>query len=399
MKNLIKNKENLLDYIVVAGITLDFLPEYLLPDNDLSGIKLVFVLILYRLIKSPLVLKTGIIKAYFICWFFGMGLGFIFRNVSLDKLFTLFLNIPLFAFFLIPRDYNQIKKLFILIVILSIFPQLINVLSFYGYLEPVDVKYSGVSVIRYTSAISPSGFGLFAAFIPITLGGILVMKSKLKFFIGPVLIVICLFGILLSAQRSSTIIYAFSIVVGIMVSIRNNKKSLIFIFVVFFLIARTITFDESQLAIFESVNTRFNQIESTDSDPVQERAQQYRIFYNDLLDPNNIIGAGMELFSKQHYGLGTHFIFGEAFYYGGYIFLLFIIWLFFSILSKLIICYYKTKDTLVILLFFIIITMIFNMVSHSAMNVRIWTMTFGLSLLLANTIRQQNKQQTNKISN
>lgn len=327
-----------LTFSVTVALMFDWTPSFFfgLDPHVYSGTKLIALpLIIFEIIiniKKYIKLHYGWL--YFFALIVGVGGGVLQENVPFQRLWELLPTPIVLLFYLKPRSDEEVLNILRICFWCSLLVPVSTLLAFWGIITPSDLKESE-TIFRVIGGVSWSSFGIYLIFIPATLGGIFLVQdlNKLKikdYIISGALIIIGLSACLLTALRSVGGVYIILLCLSLFLfqqrqlSLRHYLRIILLLCIVLGIgfLFRSFLSDIMPTTIY-----RFKIIGEEDSSLA--RIDQYQLLLKDLLDLDkpHFFPIGMDIAIK---GRGPymqiHSILGEAFYDGGLILMLVLLW-------------------------------------------------------------------------
>lgn len=330
-----------LTIIVTAALMLDWVPGYFgLDPHFYSGTKLIALpLIIFDIIavnpNAYLRLRYGLL--FLLTMIIGTSAGVLFGNVPFQRLWEL-LPVPLILlFYLKPRTHQEVISILRLCFYLSLPVPVSIILAFLGIFTPSSVSGINTDIVRIVAGTSWSTAGLYLMFVPATLGGILFAYNSNKIRIRNIIIANTLIfmgfcATLMTGGRTTLIMYLTTLCLSLLFLLKVKYRSRYnYAFGITFLIlvlSGGYLFRPFVIDAFQLMHYRFQIVNEDVS--VQGRAEDYgyflkQLFYEPRLLP---IGTGA-VQQKVSYSVASHFLFGEAYYVCGLLFMMCLLYGFF----------------------------------------------------------------------
>jgi len=382
-----------LTFLVTVALMLDWAPSFFfdVDPHFYSGTKFIILILIVDIfinLKTYIKLRYGWL--YFFALLLGVGGGVLEGNVPLQRFWELLPTPIILLFYLKPRGDEEVISILKICFWCSLLVPVSTLLAFWGIISPTAIQESEHNY-RIIGGVSWSSFGQYLIFIPATLGGIFLVRdlNKLKikdYIISGASIMMGLSACLLTALRA--VVGVYLIILGLSffsylrrhLSLRRGLSVILFLCItlgiVFFF--RSFLFD-----IMPTTISRFQAINDEESSLV--RIDQYRLLLEDLLDEPHFFPIGMEIATrgKGQY-MQIHSILGEAFYDGGLILMLVLLWGFIYGGYRICTLRRRYRNTLraniIITLLFVFFGYIIVLSFHPGLHTRIVYLMLGLCL-------------------
>jgi hypothetical protein len=318
---------------VTLGILFDWVPAYIgLNPAYLSLLKIVVLPVLaVDFVRRPsdylAARASGFGRLFLISYLVGVGGGVLLGTVSVDRFIALAPVSGVLMFYLKQRPPEETGRILRLALWAATAVSVVSILGAFGVLTP-SYEQNLSTGSRYLTGVSYSTLGLFGAFIPAALGGIVFQRPDLRLqrrtvVLGSMLTVLGLVGMLVTGQRSAPagFVLAFGLSFALYLlrsSIRNFGVAVALAAIL------TILGWQFQTPLAEIAATTMGRTESIWIDPeaggVGLRRTFYAQFADDLATHPALIAPGSTQFILTT-GDIPHFIVGEAYYDGGLVFM------------------------------------------------------------------------------
>lgn len=376
-----------IETLITLAIVLDWLPNQLLSEGSLitSATKLiVFPLLIIDFLRAPagyLHLNYGWI--YLIGVLLGTGGGVITGTIEPRTLWSLLPNVGILLFYLKRRSLEDMKNILFVATIASAAIPVWLILAAFEVVD-ADVVIEGRAFSRLFAGANRSSLGILVAFIPASLGGMLLkqtQKPDLRVAIG--LIALSLFGPLLTGQRAANLVVWICLGFSWIFSLRRSKvkQSIQYIAVILALLVLAWGFWDKGLATYaRPIMMRLQNYGEAEVN-AEYRIRMYQVFFKEITTSFSLTATGYEP-AKLLLGGGYHFILGEAYTLGGgFLFVVLLGGLFWAGV-RLGIWWWKASDDymVVVVLLSLFIGFLITQSTHAGLNVRVVYFLLGLWL-------------------
>jgi hypothetical protein len=326
----IKKYNHYLDIIVTSALILDWAPSFFvgIDSSILSGTKMIAVPLIFIdfLLNTKTYLKVNFALYFFISFLVGVGGGVLTGNVSFSWFVQLVPIIFVFYFYQKPRTFERIRIILKVCFITSMLIPFSLLLSYFGILTATaTIIDEATQQNRTTVGISWSSLGITVIAISSTLAGLLTFKKSIKinlrsFLLRSFFIVFTLSSLFLTGLKSSIGAFTITFMISLLLSSSITKKNrirFIFSIVSILFLARSFILNTFLLNL-----SRYENL-SEETDSVAIRIEQYSYFFWHLFENHTLFPFGMENAMKGRWEYAySHFIIGEAYFFGGIIFLI-----------------------------------------------------------------------------
>ena len=335
--NINKYNHNM-DIFVTCAIMLDWLPSFFfgIDSSFFSGTKTIAMplIIIDFLRNSNIYLKWNFALYFFVSFIIGVGGGVIIGVVPFSWFWQLLPIIPILYFYQKPRSFERIRTILKTCFYTALFLPLSLLLTHFGlFTASAEIIGKEGEQHRISAGTSWSSLGLIVIAISSTLAGLLVVKKSKKlnlrtFLLRAFILIVSLTSVFLTGLKSSIGAFIITFSIGFLFSSYIDKKnrirfitSLIFIF----FIARSYI-----IKIFAINLSRYEGL-TQETDSIAIRIEQWSFFFGHLISKHSLFPIGMENAMKGRWRYSySHFIIGEAYFFGGLIFMIPIILLFYK---------------------------------------------------------------------
>ena len=348
----IKKYNHYLDIIVTSALMLDWAPSFFIGIDSLflSGTKMVVVPLIFIdfVLNSKIYLKVNFALYFFISFLVGVGGGVFTGNVSFSWFIQLVPIIFVFYFYQKPRTLERIRIILKVCFFSSMLIPISLILTYFGILSPAAaIIDEATQQNRTTTGVSWSSIGLIVIAISSTLAGLLTFRKSNKinlrsFMLRSVIIIFTLSALFMTGLKSSIGAFIITFMISLLFSSSITKKNrirFIFSFSIILFLARSFIIDTFFLNF-----SRYENL-SAETDSVAIRIEQYSYFLWHLFEKHTLFPYGMENAMKGRWEYAySHFIIGEAYFFGGIIFMIPIILAFYLAIKRSITAYKFIKD-------------------------------------------------------
>ena len=343
--------DSVITLIVTLAIMLDWAPSYYLGTSPalFSFTKfLVTPIILFDILakfSSYLRSKAMVYGLIYLTLFMvGVGGGYLYGTISWHRFFELLPTVPILFFYLKRRTRAEVEVVIryafyaSLLVPVSLVLAKLGILapSLIGQFDPAQVAQFDLhagDLRRIYAGTSSSETGLFLVFPAVMIGGIAIRKklgglSWVGDAIVGLIILAGLVGALVTAQRAAIFIYILCLVLSLVMNFKSGKgKRIGHIVVVLIMLALAMGLFATQIK--KASETAMFRLRTTTEEHagsgLSGRTAFYDTLYTDLTTRPHLTAPGSEeLFRK--FGVGPHLILGEAYYDGGLVLMVVLLW-------------------------------------------------------------------------
>ncbi len=381
------------DIFVTAALMLDWAPSYFFNLNSsiFSGTKIIALplIIIDILLNSKIYLKWNFAWFFFITFLVGVGGGVVIGNVTFSWFWQLLPICPILLFYQKPRSIKKIRNILRISFLTSLFVPISLLFTYVGFVNPTaEVIGKAGQQYRIAAGTSWSSLGLIIIAISSTLGGILVTKNPPRFnvrifFLGALILILSIGSLFLTGLKSSIGAFIVTFLIGFfyMPSI-NRKNKIVFALLIIIIL---ILFRTPLINMFLLNASRYEHL-SSNTDSVAIRIEEWHFFLWHLFTKHTFFPIGMENAMKGRWVYAySHFIIGEAYFFGGLIFMITLIAGFYKAMSRLLKALKKIhehnsdKSTILALLSYLI-GIIIILSFMPGLHTRITYLVLGLSL-------------------
>ncbi len=330
-----------LEFLVTCGVLLDWLPNVLLgqslEEGSISGTRLlVLPCILLDMIKNTrLYLEVRYGLVLLIAILVGMGGSVLMHRAEPNDILRLLPSVAVLFFFLRYRPAEHHLWILRAAVLLAAAGPLSILLVEQGVISvPERAIVEHAEFTRVRGMMNWSSLGLFCFFAPASLGGLLLSEKpeqRLRFLqlsSAMVLVALSLLAALMSGQRSAMAGCLGAFLIASAMQFRRVDLKLITAATVLIstLIFCSIFFAASLGGWLSGARYRFTDTVAAERFGGSDRAMHAKVLLTDVLTKPSVIGPGQAQFSKQLGGVQCHMLLGEAYYAGGIVLLVPLLW-------------------------------------------------------------------------
>lgn len=385
-----------IETLITLAIVLDWLPAQLFAEGSLvtSATKLiVFPLLIIDFLYAPAeYLRPSYGWIYLIGLLLGTGGGVIMGAIGFSTLWSLLPNVGILLFYLKARSWEDTRNILYAATIASAVVPIWLILAAFGVVDP-DILIEGREFSRFFAGPNRSSLGLLVAFIPASLGGVLLLRTQKPNLIAALgLIALSLFGPLFTGQRSANLAVWICLGFSWVSALRKSKvkRSAPYVIIILMLLVIGWSLWNRGLASYARPITMRLQNYGEAEVNAEYRIRMYQVFFEEITTSFSMIATGYEPASLL-LGGGYHFILGEAYTLGGF-------FLFAVLLGGLIragwrlgIRWWKAGDDFAVatVLLSLFIGFLVNQFTHAGLNVRVVYFLLGLWLARNNNNTQR----------
>jgi hypothetical protein len=274
-------------------------------------------------------------RIYLFCLLLGAGGGVADGNVAMRRLVELLPTVMILMFYLKIHSRDQVKYVIHAAFIISIVVPINLLLVHKGILSPSDINYLGREgeLTRIWAGTTSSTLGLYILFPAATVGGLLLKSSKAKAILTSTILagftlIIGFVATILTGQRGVLLVYIIIVISGILIYCSYRKMSyvrrmLLTLFVG--AIYLTVYYGELETMATGLVYRWHESLADPVTGGIVQRTDFWLVLIRDLMYDPHIIAPGMGSVIGT-LGIGSHLILGEAYYDGGLILMLALIY-------------------------------------------------------------------------
>lgn len=350
-----------LDYIIVIGCVIDWLPSYMQQQITGSDLSAGFVFSATKLLIIPALFLDLILNTRY--WVFNhrlfvilgmMAIGlippYLFGQSHPVRFVPHFINIIVLFYFLRPRQYAHVKNLLIVTLVCSALVPISQFLAVSGILNPLKETRGGGEGAERVFAVTRTGtLGVYTGIILASLGGMLLgywntgFKLLTKQILGFCIVVMALFTPLTTGQRSVMLLAVFTLFVAVLWALKTRLITttvMIIVAAAIFVVTLPLFFTLIEERFLYIVD-RFDRMAIGQSHLTEGstyyRIAEYQDFFAQIFTSPSLYGPGIYAFYNK-FGNVPHSLFGHAYYDGGVMFLALYGIYFYYILKWMIAC-------------------------------------------------------------
>ncbi len=305
-------------------------------------------------------------------------------TIGFNTFWSLLPNVGILMYYLKPRTWEDVQLILRVATMASIAAPVWLIMVWQGIVAP-DIVIESQYFHRFFAGANRSTLGLVLAFIPASLGGILLTETRRRNSVLAIgLVALVLFAPLLTAQRASNLVVWGCLGISSTSLLRRGDPKLFlkYAIVVFLLLVIVWGIWQNELAVFaRPLIMRFQGYGEAQMN-ADYRMRMYLVFLQELISSPSTIATGYQ-FVYVTLGGKYHFLLGEAYTLGGiYLFAILFVGLLMASKNVIIDLWVKGNGDYrtVSVLLSLFVGFLLNQSTHAGLNVRTIYLLLGLWL-------------------